>query len=921
MMKKRAFSLFLVLAVCLSMFPAGALATEEDEIWDDVVIETPEPQDATPTEAPAEPEQTPEITPEAAPEATPETAPEATPEPTEEPETSAPAEKPDRVAEVQAMIDALPTAEEVAAMDMDGQREAYIQTQAAYDAYMALPEELRALIAGAEKLEALFGFFNRQIMPLDSVTATYRDLSGNDVSVDATVVTSDTTTWSTGWYVVDGSVAISSRITVSGTVNLILADGFTLGAQKGIKVSSGNSLTIWGQAGDSGTLNADTDFGTGGDAGIGGDQYQSNGTIVINGGTIKASAHSTYGAGIGGGNGRIGSNITINGGTVTATGSSFGAGIGGGSNGAGSNITIKGGTVTATGGGNDAKGIGGGYRASTSNVTITGGTVIASGSVAIGAAPNFGKYIHITTDQADTTLYECTGQVSDDWSWEAVKIQPVAIEMNGVEIESISEPAVKGRKTALSVAKNIAVVGLPEKFSEYEETILVGAQSYFDINWSVEGTTANSKVTDGELYVDPAETAKTLTVKAELNGESASTEVSVIAPFAISGQPESKTEKVYGYDTFQISTEITGKNMADAAFQWYDTEAINGADQSSYSVPTGLDVGRYTYYCVISDTEGEYTETSGSAVLIVDKKELTPGIAGESVPITKIYDGTTAVLADLSIELDGVVRGDEGLVTAAAESYAYDGLNVTTTGTITASNITLSGSKAGNYVLTETSATIAGTITPKLLDIGDQSFEYSGKNTFELELDGVNGEKVTVTLTADSADAGEYEYTASGSGDSIAAPANGYYTVTIKDSNYAVGTAGTLTILPAKIYTVSFDSQGGSAVASVEVRHGQKVAKPADPTRSGYAFGGWYTDAACTAAYNFSSGVTEDLILYAKWTEATDDASQVESNMPQTGDNTKLVLWAVLLGLSFIGIAVVLVQTVRSKRNGRKSRG
>ena len=69
---------------------------------------------------------------------------------------------------VQSQIDALPTVEEFAAMDGAAQNEAYTRTQQAYDAYMALPEEDRAEIPGAEEtFEALFTYFNSQVMPLE----------------------------------------------------------------------------------------------------------------------------------------------------------------------------------------------------------------------------------------------------------------------------------------------------------------------------------------------------------------------------------------------------------------------------------------------------------------------------------------------------------------------------------------------------------------------------------------------------------------------------------------------------------------------------------------------------------------------------------------------------------------------------------
>jgi uncharacterized repeat protein (TIGR02543 family) len=68
-------------------------------------------------------------------------------------------------------------------------------------------------------------------------------------------------------------------------------------------------------------------------------------------------------------------------------------------------------------------------------------------------------------------------------------------------------------------------------------------------------------------------------------------------------------------------------------------------------------------------------------------------------------------------------------------------------------------------------------------------------------------------------------------------------------------------------YTVTFDSDGGSAVAPIAVPQGEKMAKPADPVKTGYTFGGWYTDTACTNAWDFANDpVTNYMTLYAKWT-------------------------------------------------------
>ena len=67
-------------------------------------------------------------------------------------------------------------------------------------------------------------------------------------------------------------------------------------------------------------------------------------------------------------------------------------------------------------------------------------------------------------------------------------------------------------------------------------------------------------------------------------------------------------------------------------------------------------------------------------------------------------------------------------------------------------------------------------------------------------------------------------------------------------------------------YTVSFDSVGGSSVDVETADYETPVTKPEDPTKTGYTFGGWYTDEACTNAYDFSQPVTKDMTLHAKWT-------------------------------------------------------
>lgn len=69
-------------------------------------------------------------------------------------------------------------------------------------------------------------------------------------------------------------------------------------------------------------------------------------------------------------------------------------------------------------------------------------------------------------------------------------------------------------------------------------------------------------------------------------------------------------------------------------------------------------------------------------------------------------------------------------------------------------------------------------------------------------------------------------------------------------------------------YTVTFDSNGGSVIASQKIMNGKSAVKPADPVKEGYAFAGWYADAEFTEAYSFgATPVTADTTLYARWSE------------------------------------------------------
>lgn len=85
---------------------------------------------------------------------------------------------------------------------------------------------------------------------------------------------------------------------------------------------------------------------------------------------------------------------------------------------------------------------------------------------------------------------------------------------------------------------------------------------------------------------------------------------------------------------------------------------------------------------------------------------------------------------------------------------------------------------------------------------------------------------------------------------------------------------GAVFFVKGQKYTVTFDSNGGSVVSSVQVKKGDKVSKPSEPTRDGYVFSGWYLN---DTLYDFDLAVLEDITLVAKWSSKEDGNTAVKS--------------------------------------------
>lgn len=275
------------------------------------------------------------------------------------------------------------------------------------------------------------------------------------------------------------------------------------------------------------------------------------------------------------------------------------------------------------------------------------------------------------------------------------------------------------------------------------------------------------------------------------------------------------------------------------------------------------------------DTLGNYQLSSVTVSVpaaITAKNVAVSGITAAD----KAYDGkTAAALRTDSAVLDGKLSADSLSLTV---SGAFDSAEAGQDKTVSL-HIDLTGKDAGNYRLSSGTQTVAiASISPASVTISasDQT-AWAGDSVPSLTdytVSGLlSGQKLIVLPTLSYA--AVPDMTVAG-------------TVAIKVSgadagkNYTISyIGGFLTILARPV--VTFNSNGGSAVASVRANNSGKVTSPAAPTRQGYTFTGWYADEALTQLWQFASDtVAKDLTLYAKWTADVTADSLVEVTGPAT---------------------------------------
>lgn len=410
--------------------------------------------------------------------------------------------------------------------------------------------------------------------------------------------------------------------------------------------------------------------------------------------------------------------------------------------------------------------------------------------------------------------------------------------------------------------QTLANVSLPAGFTWQASTATsVGnaGSNTFQVIFTPEDTEHYSTITDVDVVIavtqaNPAVTLNTDNVQGE--GETRSVDLVATVQGVTGGEAPTGTVTFYNGET-AISEAVT-ITEGKATFTWLN-------------VP----VGEHTLKAVYSGSNN-YSAAEATTAYSVDKDNQT-AVEIEEIPAKTFGD------EPFELNITGGSGGGEITYAVTGESVVYDEITGKFT-IVKAGESTITVTKAADENYNEITVTVTINVAQKMPTLttvptasrvrrNDKLSASALRNGVVVGLDGTMALEGTWTWENDRemTETGDFKETA------IFTPADtNYAPLEVADIPVTVyrpssGGGGSVTR-----YTVTFDSQGGSKVSAKTVNRNTAVAESAEPTREGYTFEGWFTDKACTTAYDFDTKLSKNITLYAKWAEEKDEPTEPE---------------------------------------------
>ncbi len=373
----------------------------------------------------------------------------------------------------------------------------------------------------------------------------------------------------------------------------------------------------------------------------------------------------------------------------------------------------------------------------------------------------------------------------------------------------------------------------------------------------------------------------------------------------------------YDGKTHNISYTLAD-NLTVEKYQWYfvpdgsgEAAAVSSDSYNTYAVKDVVQSGEY--YCYVEALLDNYVIRffTQRATVSIGKRPVSVKAADGA----KVYDAQPLAVNDAKPDAEGgLIDGDKITVFMTAESKITD---VGTAENKIERIVILDSANAdvtANYEITAQSGVLKVTpltltAAPKNISVGigtalreNMLYEISGmlgnellslKNVSVSAKDANNADVPFADITKK---AGIYtveiSYTGFDGDGSENYQGDGTLTATVTvyrrsgggsggGSSSGSGGGGGGMITPT--YTVSFDTNGGGRIETQSVKSGGKAKEPEAPEMEGYTFDGWYSDGALTEKFDFTADITQNITLYAKWTESKQNQEQKPEN-PSVAD-------------------------------------
>ena len=400
-----------------------------------------------------------------------------------------------------------------------------------------------------------------------------------------------------------------------------------------------------------------------------------------------------------------------------------------------------------------------------------------------------------------------------------------------------------------------------------------------------------SNVIDGDIV-----TVNTASATATYNDANVGNGKAVaFAGFAISGADASNYE--LSAQPANTTANITAKDIAGAVITLGESLTYNGNEQTQTIASATVDGLTITY-----EVSGNVNTNAGDYTLTITGNENFTGTAQKAYTIAK-RDATLETVPSAITPLT---------YNAAEQTLVSAGENVVG-GTL------MYKLGDGEYSAELPKATNAGSYTVYYKVIGDSNHNDTEEQNFEVTISqkvvspaivlttpvpnqtpvtNIETDEYTATIAWSPDVTDKFAYSTDYTATITITPKDNYTLTGVTENGYTIEGAtvtnpadsGVITAVFPKTssrpssgggttrYTVKFDTDGGSEIASKTVTRNSKVAEPTAPEKEGYTFMGWFTDESLTVAYDFDSKVTKSFTLYAKWTEIEKEPEDTDTH-------------------------------------------